>query len=79
MKTASKIIIPGIVLILAVAATMVLLGLKEDSAKRPPTLRSKVVETAVVKLQPVRTLVSAYGRVASAQPVQVYAEATGML
>jgi multidrug efflux pump subunit AcrA (membrane-fusion protein) len=58
---------------------MVLLGMKEDPPQRPARQRPKIVTTEVVTLGPVAPEITAYGRVTSARPVELYAEAAGTL
>ena len=79
MKRATKIVLPVLIVIAGFLAMMGLLSLKTESPKRPPETRSKIVETAVVRLQPVRSEILAYGRVASVQPVRLNAEVAGTL
>ncbi len=79
MKKVTKIVMPVAILVIAFLAMVGLLSLKSEPEKRPPTARAKVVETEVVSLLGVQTEVTAYGRVASAQPVQLFAEVSGTL
>ena len=79
MKLYSKIGIPVMILLGGFLLMMGLLSLKTEPSKRTPELKPKIVETATVKLGPVATEITAYGRVASAQPVTLYAEVSGTL
>ncbi|HUU44832.1 MAG TPA: efflux RND transporter periplasmic adaptor subunit [Acidobacteriota bacterium] len=79
MKQSTKIILPVLIIVAGFAVMMSLLALREETPKRPPEARPKVVATSVVHLQPVQVEVTAYGRAVSAQPVQLYAEVAGTI
>ncbi len=79
MKSSTKIALPILILVIGFVAMWGLLSLKTKTPKRPPEVRTKIVETTVVRLQPVRTKITAYGRVASSQPVLLHAEVAGTL
>lgn len=79
MTRVTKIAIPVVILVIGFIIMFGLLNLRKETPKRPPESRAKVVETAIVQLRPVRTEVTAYGRVTSAQPVKLYSEVSGTL
>jgi multidrug efflux pump subunit AcrA (membrane-fusion protein) len=79
MKRSTTIFVPAAILVVGALAMYGFLGLKPETAKRPPETRAKVVATEVVALQSVPTAVAAFGRVATAQPVMLYAEVSGKL
>ncbi|MCK4656495.1 MAG: HlyD family efflux transporter periplasmic adaptor subunit [candidate division Zixibacteria bacterium] len=79
MKRSTKILLPVLILVTAFAAMLLLLSFRTEPPKRVPEIRAKVVETAIVELQPVQIRITAYGRVTSAQPVKLYAEVSGTL
>jgi membrane fusion protein (multidrug efflux system) len=79
MKRATKIAIPVLIVVAGYLAMMGLLSLKKEPPKRLPETRAKIVETAIVRLQPVRSEILAYGRVSSVQPVRLNAEVAGTL
>lgn len=56
---------------------MLLLSLREDAPKRTPIPKPRNVSAEVVSLGPVEARINAYGRVISAQPVQLISEVTG--
>ena len=77
MKKTTKIGLPIAILIAGFLIMQGLISLKKDPPKRAPQVTVKMVETAIVRLQPVESSVLAYGRVASSQPVELVAEVTG--
>jgi len=79
MKNSTKIVMPVAILLVAALATVGLISLKSEPEKRPPATRAKIVATEIVDLGDVQTEVTAYGRVASSQPVQLTAEVSGTL
>ncbi len=79
MKKSTKIIMPAAILAIAFLAMMGLISLRSEPEQRLPTAQTKIVETATVSLQGVQTEVTAYGRVASSRPVQLFAEVSGTL
>lgn len=79
MKRGTRIALPVIIIIAGALAMWALLGLRSDPPKRTPVLQTKIVETAIVELGAVPTEITAFGRVTSAQPVQLYAEVAGKL
>ena len=79
MRRSIKIILPVLIIVAGFAAMIGLLALRKETPKRPPEARAKLVETTIVELQPVQAEVVAYGRVVSAQPIQLYAEVAGRL
>jgi len=70
---------PVAILVIAALVMVGLISLKSEPEQRPRTARTKIVETETVTLRDVQTEVTAYGRVASAQPVQLFAEVSGTL
>ncbi|MCD6249305.1 MAG: efflux RND transporter periplasmic adaptor subunit [candidate division Zixibacteria bacterium] len=68
-----------LILVAGFLSMWALLSLKTGTPKRPPEVRTKIVETAIVQLQPVQTRIITYGRVTSTQPVMFYAEVAGTL
>lgn len=58
---------------------MLLLSLREDAPKRTPVPKPRSVSAEVVSLGPVEARINAYGRVVSAQPIQLISEVTGTI
>ena len=79
MKRPTRVTLSIVILATGFLGMWALLSLKTGSPKRPPEIRTKVVETAIVLLQPVQTSIITYGRVASSQPVLLNAEVAGTL
>lgn len=79
MKRITKIGLPLVILVTGFLTMVGLLSLRSETPKRPPEVRAKLVETAVVTLGSVPVEIIAYGRVTSAEPVEIYAEVTGTL
>ena len=77
MKTVTKIALPLIILGAGYAAMMIFLGLRSDPPPRTHTARSKVVQAYLVDLSPVVTEITAYGRVVSAQRLELFSEVAG--
>jgi multidrug efflux pump subunit AcrA (membrane-fusion protein) len=79
MNKATKIVLPVAVVAIAALIMFGLLSLREDPPKRPPEDRAKIVTTAVIEMQTVPTVITAYGRVTSSDPIVLFAEAPGTL
>ena len=73
------IVIPIVILIVGFVVMQVLMSFKSDPPRRAPAPRSKIVESEVVTLRDISSQVTAFGRVASAQPVILYSEVAGEL
>lgn len=79
MKRIYSIIIVVVILALGYLAMILLLDMGESAPKRPLEPHVKIVETLVVKLDNVPSLILAYGRVVSMQPVDLYSEVSGTI
>jgi len=79
MKLPTRITLSVLILVAGFLGMWALLSLKTGTPKRPPGVRTKIVETAIVQLQPVQTRIITYGRVTSSQPVLLHAEVAGTL
>jgi len=79
MKKSTKIAFPIIIVVAGLLVMMGLISLKTDPPKKTPEVKTKVVETEIVSLQSITSKVTAYGRVVSSQPIELYAEVTGTL
>lgn len=77
MKTVTKFGLPLIILGLGYATMMVFLSLRSDPPPRTHTNRPKIVRAHVVDLIPVTTEITAYGRVVSARPLELFSEVSG--
>ncbi len=73
------LLVPLLLLILGYAAMRILLGLREETPRKTPQPRKKIVRAEVVNLDSVTTTITAYGRLASAQPVILSSEVSGTL
>ena len=74
-----KFIIPVVILVAGFIAMKVLLGFRTDPPRRVSDPAPKIVETTVIKLGPVRSSITALGRVKTVQPVELFSEVSGNL
>jgi membrane fusion protein, multidrug efflux system len=74
-----KFIIPVAILIIGFVVMNLLLGMREQPQRRTPQPRPRIVATEVVRLVPVPSQIIAFGRVQSAEPVDLYSEVAGTL
>jgi multidrug efflux pump subunit AcrA (membrane-fusion protein) len=79
MSKATKIFIPLVILLGGFGLMWILLGMRENSPKKPSAPRPKIVSAELVKLQDLQTGITAYGRIRSAQPIEIYSEVSGVL
>lgn len=79
MRLAAKIGIPAAILLAGFGLMMLLLSLREDVPKRTPAPKPRNVSAEVVQMGPVEARINAFGRVVSAQPVQLISEVTGTI
>lgn len=79
MKKLKVILFPVVILGLGAILMVTFLGMREDSPRRNPEPRTRVVDSRTVTLGPVAATITAYGTVISAQPVALYSEVTGKL
>ena len=77
MNRITKIVLPLLILGVGYVAMMLFLGLSSDPPEQPHTAQSKIVQAHLVDLQPVVTQITAFGRVVSAQPLELYSEVSG--
>ena len=78
MKIA-KIVIPVVILVVGFTAMRFLLSQRTDPPKKPPVQQVKIVQSVVVSLSSVPATITAFGRLTSSQPVQLYSEVKGLL
>ena len=76
---AKQIYIPVGILALGLMLMFILLNIKSEAPKRKPVVRPKVVGAELIQLKNIKSQISAYGRLASSQPVILYSEVTGIL
>lgn len=79
MTWKTKIILPVAILTAGFILMLVFINLKGERPKKNIQKRTKIVETKVVRLSSVPAEIAAYGRVTSAQPVQLYSEVSGVI
>ncbi|MBD3333580.1 HlyD family efflux transporter periplasmic adaptor subunit, partial [candidate division GN15 bacterium] len=79
MRKYLKFIVPAGILVLGFVVMNILLGMREDSPRRTPQQQPRIVATEVVQLTSVPAVVTAFGRVRSAEPVDLYSEVAGTL
>ncbi len=79
MRLAAKIGIPTAIVLAGFGLMILLLSLREDAPKRTPEPKPRNVAARVVSLGPVEARIVAFGRVISAQPVQLISEVTGTI
>lgn len=77
MKTTKKILLPAAIIILGFASMLFFMSMKEEQPRKAPTPRTKFVKVEVVKLQPIAAEIPTFGRISSAQPVQLVSEVAG--
>ncbi len=79
MKRSTTIIISAGVLAVGALAMIGLLSMRNAPPRKTPEVLAKSVETEVVHLSTVPASIVAYGRVTSAQPVELYSEVAGTI
>jgi len=79
MKKSTKIYLPVIIVVVSFLIMMGLMSLKSDTPRKTPEVRAKLVETKIVELSQVQSAITAYGRVTSTQPIQLYSEVAGIM
>lgn len=78
-KKLAILLVPILILAGGFFLMKVLLSLKEEPQKKPFVQKVKSVDVKEVKLEDIQSRIHAYGRVTSAQPLQIYSEVTGIL
>ncbi|MBD3401901.1 efflux RND transporter periplasmic adaptor subunit [candidate division GN15 bacterium] len=71
--------IPVAILGVSILVGVWLASMREEPARRTPAPRTRIVDVRVVTLDTVRAEIAAYGRLTSAQPVELYSEVAGTL
>ncbi|MCK4574627.1 MAG: efflux RND transporter periplasmic adaptor subunit [candidate division Zixibacteria bacterium] len=79
MKKTTKILVPVIILVVGLGAMLLFASMKTEPERRASKPRPMNVEVIVAQLGDVPAEIIAYGRVTTAQPVELYAEVTGEL
>ncbi|HSH00800.1 MAG TPA: efflux RND transporter periplasmic adaptor subunit [candidate division Zixibacteria bacterium] len=79
MNKVKKFLIPALALTVGAALMVFFFGLREESPRRAAQPRSRSVESVIVVLGPVAAQISAFGRVTSAQPLELFSEVEGGL
>ncbi|MFZ5981890.1 MAG: efflux RND transporter periplasmic adaptor subunit [Candidatus Zixiibacteriota bacterium] len=79
MKKTTKIYLPILIVVVSFLIMLGLMSLRSETPRKTPEVRAKIVETKIVNLSPVRSIITAYGRVTSTQPIQLYSEVTGIM
>jgi multidrug efflux pump subunit AcrA (membrane-fusion protein) len=79
MKQKVKLILPVVILGVGFMLMLLFLNLRSDPPKKSFQRRAKIVDTEVVNLSSVPAEIVAFGRVTSAQPVQLYSEVAGII
>ena len=79
MKKSTKIYLPILIVVISFLLMLGLMSLRKETPRKNPEIRAKIVETKVVDLKPVQSTITAYGRVTSTQPIQLYSEVTGIM
>ncbi len=74
-----KIVLPIVIVVAAFFVMQGLASMKTDKTRKQPAVRTKIVETETVSLQNMPIRITAYGRVKSSQPIQLYSEVSGIL
>lgn len=76
---AKQIIIPASILIAGILLMVFFLNFKSEPPKRERVIRPKTVQAKIVELENINSEITAYGRLASSQPVILYSEVAGIL
>lgn len=74
-----KILIPIVLLIAGYGSMQFFLGQRTDPPRKPPVVKIREVQAKRVVLSDVTARITAFGRLTSAQPVQINSEAEGRL
>jgi membrane fusion protein (multidrug efflux system) len=74
-----KVIIPVAIIVVAAVTMVFLSGFRKEAEVKKPVVRSKVVNARLVQLAETPAKITAYGRLRSAEPVQLYSEVAGVL
>jgi membrane fusion protein (multidrug efflux system) len=77
MTGRAKILLPAAILIGGLALMLLFLSLGDGKSKREGRPVQKVVDTKVVTLSSTPARILGFGRVASAQPIQIFSEVSG--
>jgi len=77
MKLIKIAVIPLIILVTCYFIMHLLLSSKTEPTPKPPTSRKLLVETVNVSLGRLESTIKAYGRIRSAQPIQLITEVSG--
>ena len=77
MRKVLKIVIPLALILLSFFIMRQLTGMKKEQPRKGFEPKAKVVTTQTVILGDIPVAVTAYGRVTSADPVDIYSEVTG--
>jgi len=77
MQFKKQHIIPVIILTAGFIIMISLFGLKDDQPKRKPVVHKKIVQAGVVQLSEIPTVIKAYGRLTSVEPVVLFSEVAG--
>lgn len=79
MKKALKIVVPAIILLAGFGLMQLFLSMREEPPKMPPSPRQVTANAMVVQLADVEAEIVGFGRLKSAQPVQLISEVAGTL
>lgn len=79
MKKAGYIFLPIAILVAGGLLMFLFLGMREESPRRTPSPRPRMVATQLVELKPTEAHIYAFGTLSSAQPVELYSEAKGTI
>lgn len=79
MKRYTKIAVPLLILIVGFVAMQLLLGLRDEEQKAPAKPKPRTVDVMEVDLTDVPSQITAYGRVSSARPIELYSEVAGIV
>jgi multidrug efflux pump subunit AcrA (membrane-fusion protein) len=74
-----QIVIPFSILGIGFLLMLFLLNIKSEPPKRKQIIRPKMVQAKIVELKDVNSEITAFGRLASSQPVILYSEVAGIL
>ncbi|MBN1300732.1 MAG: efflux RND transporter periplasmic adaptor subunit [Melioribacteraceae bacterium] len=72
-------IIPIVILAAGFVAMRILFSFAEEPEKRKPELKVRLAESVIVELSDIKSEVTAYGRLASSQPIVMTSEVTGVI
>ncbi|HOP07884.1 MAG TPA: efflux RND transporter periplasmic adaptor subunit [candidate division Zixibacteria bacterium] len=79
MTRAAKIVFPVVILVAGIGLMFLFLSFRGTESKRTPPPRTRTVEVEEVVLEDIVSQIEVYGRIVSAQPIDLVSEVAGVL